>query len=331
MKAIVNARYGPPDILELKEVEKPSPKDGEVLVKVHAASVNAYDWHLLTADIFLVRLMGGGMFKPKSTILGADIAGTVEAVGGNATQFQPGDEVFGDISDCGNGGFAEYARASENRLAPKPANLSFEEAAAVPMAAVTALQGLRDEGKLQPGGKAAIQGASGGVGTFALQLAKTLGAEVTAVCSTLKLDQARSLGADHVIDYTKEDFTQSGQQYDLILAVNGYHPISHYRRALQPEGTCVVVGGSLLQLIQAASNKPGVSRATGQKVHVASLVPSQKDLIFVKELLESGMVVPVIDGCYALSNLAEAFRYFEKVHPQGKVAIGNWACSNSPK
>jgi NADPH:quinone reductase-like Zn-dependent oxidoreductase len=260
------------------------------------------------------------------------VAGRVEATGRLIKQFQPGDEVFGYLpSATGRGTFAEYVCAKENLIALKPANLTFEQAAAVPVAAMTALQALRDKGSLQPGQKVLINGASGGVGTFAVQIAKAFGAKVTAVCSTRNLELVRSFGADYVIDYKKEDFTQSGQQYDLILAVNGYHPISHYRRALQPEGTCVVVGGSLLQLIQAASNKQGVSKATGQKVHVASLVPSQKDLISVKELLESGMVVPVIDGCYALSNLAEAFRYFEKVHPQGKVVIGNWACSNSPK
>ncbi len=224
MKAIVTEQYGPPDVLHLKEVEKPAPKEGEVLVKVHAASVNAYDWHLLTADIFLVRLMGGGLLKPKNTMVGADIAGQVEAVGSNVQQFKPGDEVFGDIAPSGSGGFAEYASVPEKLLALKPDNLSFEEAAAVPMAAVTALQGLRDVGQIKPGQKVLVQGASGGVGTFAVQIAKAFGAEVTAVCSTRNLEQARTLGADHVIDYTKEDFTQNGQQYDLILAANGYPP-----------------------------------------------------------------------------------------------------------
>src|SRR3989304_1002357 len=207
MKAIVYHKYGSPDVLELKEVEKPTPKDDEVLIKVHAASVNAYDWHFLTADIFLIRLMGGGLLKPKDTRLGADIAGRVEAVGRNVKQFQPGDEVFGMV----RGGFAEYACATEDALGLKPVNLSFEEAAAVPMAGVTALQGLRDEGQIQPGQKVLINGASGGVGTFAVQIAKSFAAEVTAVCSTRNLDQARALGADPIIAYTKEDFTQSGQ------------------------------------------------------------------------------------------------------------------------
>ena len=247
MKAVVYTKYGSPDVLQIKDVEKPAPKDNEVLIKIHAASVNAYDWHFLTADIFLIRLMGGGLLKPKYTRLGADIAGRVEAVGKNVKQFQPGDEVYGMVK----GGFAEYACALEDALALKPSNLSFEEAAAVPMAAVTALQGLRDEGQIQAGQKVLINGASGGVGTFAVQIAKSFGAEVTAVCSTRNVDQARSLGADHVIDYTKEDFTKSGQQYDLILAANGYHPLSAYKRALTPKGIYVMAGGSKAQIFQA--------------------------------------------------------------------------------
>ena len=235
MKAIVYTKYGSPDVLQLKEVEKPTPKENEVLVKVHATSVNAADWHLLTADIFLVRL-NMGLFKPKNTILGCDIAGQVEAVGRDVKQFKPGDAVFGDVFGHNYGGFAEYVTAPESVLALKPANLSFEEAAAVPLAAKTALQGLRDLGQIQSGQKVLINGASGGVGTFAVQVAKYYGAEVTAVCSTRNLDMARTLGADHVIDYTKEDFTQNGQQYDLILAVNGYHPISDYKRALSSQG-----------------------------------------------------------------------------------------------
>ena len=211
MKAIVYTKYGSPDVLQLKEMEKPAPRDDEVLIKIHAASVNAYDWHFLTADIFLIRLMGGGLLKPKDTRLGADMAGRVETVGKNVKQFRQGDEVFGEV---GHGGFAEYVCASEGRLAPKPANLSFEEAAAVPMAALTALQGLRDEGQIRPGQRVLINGASGGVGTFAVQMAKLFGAEVTAVCSPRNLDQARSIGADQVIDYTREDFTRNGQQYD---------------------------------------------------------------------------------------------------------------------
>ena len=321
MKAIVYTKYGPPDVLQLKEVERPTPKENEVLVKIHAASLNAYDWHLLTADIFLVRLMGGGLLKPKNTLLGADIAGRVEVVGRNVKQFRPGDEVFGDIAAWGNGGFAEYVSVPENALAPKPANLSFEEAAAVPMAAVTALQGLRDQGQIQPRQKVLINGASGGVGTFALQIAKSFGAEVTAVCSTRNLDTARSLGADHVIDYTQEDFTQNGQQYDLILAVNGYHPISAYKRALTPQGIYVMAGGSTTQIFQAMLLGPWMSKNGGKKMGNVSAKQNQKDLVFMKELLEAGKVVPVIDRRYPLSETAEAFRYLGEGHARGKVVI----------
>jgi len=321
MKAIVYTEYGPPDVLHLKDVEKPAPKDNEILVKVHAASVNAYDWHLLTADIFLVRLMGGGLNKPKNTRLGADIAGRVEAVGGNVKQFQPGDEVFGDIAGLGGGSFAEYVSVPESALALKPANLSFEQAAAVPMAAVTALQGLRDEGQIQPGQKVLINGASGGVGTFAVQIAKSFGAEVTAVCSTRNLDMARSLGADHVIDYTEEDFTQNRQLYDLILAVNGYHPISAYKRALTPEGIYVMAGGSMAQIFQAMLLGPLMSITGDKKMGGVSAKPSQKDLIFLKELLETGKIVSVIDRLYPLSETAEALRYLGEGHARGKVII----------
>ncbi|MBI3110210.1 MAG: NAD(P)-dependent alcohol dehydrogenase [Ignavibacteriales bacterium] len=317
MKAIVYHKYGSPDVLELKEVEKPTPKDDEVLIKVHAASVNAYDWHFLTADIFLIRLMGGGLLKPKDTRLGADIAGRVEAVGRNVKQFQPGDGVFGMV----RGGFAEYACSPENALALKPSTLSFEGAAAVPMAAVTALQGLRDTGQIQPGQKVLINGASGGVGTFAVQISKSFGAEVTAVCSTRNLDQARLLGADHVIDYTKEDFTQSGQQYDLILAANGYHSLSAYKRALTPKGIYVMAGGSMPQIFQAMLMGSWMSETGGKKMGGVSAKRSQKDLAFLKELLEAGKVVPVIDRRYPLSETAEALRYLGEGHARGKVVI----------
>jgi len=320
MKAIVYTKYGSPDVVQLKDVAKPTPKDDEVLIKVHAASVNAYDWHFLTADIFLVRLMGVGLLKPKNTRLGADIAGRVEAVGRNVKQFQPGDDVFGDMAGHGNGSFAEYVSASESIFALKPANLSFEEAAAVPMAAVTALQGLRDEGQIHPGQKVLINGASGGVGTFAVQLAKYFGAEVTAVCSTRNLDQARSLGADHVIDYTKEDFTQMGRQYDLILAANGYHSLSAYKRALTPKGIYVMAGGSKAQIFQSMLGSL-MSERGGRKMGGVSAKRSQKDLVFLKELLEAGKVVPVIDRRYPLSEAAEALRYLGEGHARGKVVI----------
>ena len=235
MKAIVTEQYGSPDVLRLKEVAKPTPEDDEVLVKVHAASVNAGDWHLMRADPFLIRLMYG-LRKPSRPILGSDVAGRVEAVGQSVTQFQPGDEVFGDLSNSGFGAFAEYVSAAESALIHKPARLSFAQAAAVPLAAVTALQALRDKGQLQAGQTVLISGASGGVGSYAVQIAKALGAEVTGVCSTAKVEMVRSLGADHVIDYTREDFTQSGQQYDLILAVGGRRPPFRLPARAQAEG-----------------------------------------------------------------------------------------------
>ena len=317
MKAIVYTEYGSPDVLQFKDVEKPTPKDDEVLIKVHAASVNAYDWHFLTADIFLIRLMGGGVLKPKYTRLGADIAGRIEAVGRNVKQFQPDDEVFGMVK----GGFAEYACAPENALALKPVNLSFEEAAAVPMAAVTALQGLRDEGQIQAGQKVLINGASGGVGTFAVQIAKSFGAEVTAVCSTRNLDQARSIGADHIIDYTKEDFTKNGQQYDLVFAANGYHSLSAYKRALTPKGIYIMAGGSMAQIFQSMLMGSMMSETGGRKMAGVSAKRNQKDLAFLKELVEAGKVVPVIDRRYPLSEAAEALRYLGAGHAKGKVVI----------
>jgi len=322
MKAIVCTRYGSPDVLQLKEVARPAPKDDEVLIRVHAASVNSRDWRMMRASPFFIRLVPGGFLQPKNKILGADVAGRVETIGSSVKQFKPGDDVFGYLpSATGRGTFAEYVCAEENAITLKPANLSFEQAAAVPLAAITALQGLRDNGNIQPGQKVLIQGASGGVGTFAVQIAKALGAEVTGVCSTRNLDMVRSLGADHVIDYRKEDFTRNGRRYDLILAVNGYHPISDYLRALTPGGVYIVAGGSMVQLIQASLRGRRNSQTGSQKAHVVSLVQSQKDLIFMKELLESGKVIPVIDGCYPLSKTPEAFRYFEKVHPKGKVVI----------
>ncbi len=317
MKAIVYTKYGTPDVLRLKDVEKPTPKDDEVLIKIHAASVNAYDWHFLTADIFLIRLMGGGLLKPKDTRLGADVAGRVEAVGKDVKQFQPGDDVYGMV----RGGFAEYACAPEIALALKPSNLSFEEAAAVPMAAVTALQGLRDEGQIQAGQKVLINGASGGVGTFAVQIAKSFGAEVTAVCSTGNLDQARSIGADHVIDYTKEDFTKNGQQYDLILAANGYHPLSAYKRALTPKGIYVMAGGSMTQIFQSMLMGSMMSETGGRKMGGVSAKRSQKDLVILKELLEAGKIKSIIDRQYPISETAEALRYLGAGHARGKVVI----------
>jgi NADPH:quinone reductase-like Zn-dependent oxidoreductase len=321
MKAIVYQKYGSPDVLKLEEVQKPTPKDDEVLIKVHAASANYADWALLTGKPFLVRLIAGGLRKPKNKILGADIAGWVEAVGKNVKQFQPGDEVFGDISECGWGGFAEYVCARENALALKPANISFEEAAAVPLAAVTALQGIRDKGQIQPGQKVLINGASGGVGTFAVQIAKSFGAEVTGVCSTRNLAMARSIGADQVIDYTQEDFTQNGQRYDLIIAANGYHSLSDYKRALSPEGIYVCTGGSMAQIFQSMLLGPWMSMTGSKKMGNLAAKPNKKDLVFVKELLEAGKVVPVIDRRYPLSEVAEALRYLGEGHAKGKIVI----------
>ena len=321
MRAITCTKYGSPDVLQLKEVEKPTPKDDEVLVKIHAASVNMYDWHLLTADIFMVRLMGGGLLRPKHPIPGADIAGRIEAAGSHIKQFRPGDEVFGDISACGDGGFAEYVSVRESSLALKPSNLTFDEAAAVPMAATTALQGLRDQGHIQPGQKVLIQVASGGVWTFAVQIAKSFGAEVTAVCSTRNLEQALSLGADHVIDYTKEDFTKSGKQYDLILAANGYHPLSDYKRALTSQGIYVMAGGTMAQIFGAMLLGSWMSKTGGKKMGGVTGKPNQGDLTFMKGLLEAGKVVPVIDRRYPLPETAEALRYLGEGHARGKIVI----------
>jgi NADPH:quinone reductase-like Zn-dependent oxidoreductase len=320
MKAIVYAKYGSPDVLQLKEVEQPVPNEDEVLVKVHATSVNAADWHLLTADIFLVRL-NAGLLKPKHAILGSDVAGRVEALGRNVKQFQPGDAVFGNVFAQSSGCFAEYVTAPESALALKPANLSFDQAAAVPLAAITALQGLRDRGHVRSGQKVLINGASGGVGTFAVQIAKYFGAEVTAVCSTRNMDTARTHGADHVIDYTKEDFTQNGQKYDLIAAVNGYHPISAYRRALTPKGTYVMVGGTTAQIFQALLLGSAMSRRQGQQLGALTLKPNPKDLPLLKELLETAMVVPVIDQRYPLCKVPDALREFGTGHTRGKIVI----------
>ena len=320
MKAVVNMSYGPAEVLQFKEVEKPAPKDDEVLIKVQAVSLNAADWHLLSADIFLIRFMMG-FFKPNVNILGADVAGWVEAVGNKVTEFKPGDEVFGDISRYGWGGLAEYACAGESALLLKPACLTFAEAAAVPLAAVTALKGLRDTGEIKPGQKVLINGASGGVGTYAVQFAKALGAEVTAVCSTRNLELARSLGADHVIDYTKEDFTRNGRRYDLILAANGYHPITAYRRALSANGVYVMAGGKAAQMFQALILGPLLSRNPGKKMRSVSSHPDKNDLAFIKELIETGKVKPVVDRRFPFRETVEAFRYLGQGHARGKVVV----------
>ena len=318
MKAIVCTQYGSPDILRLKDVEKPAPKDDEVLVTIYAASANPLDWHLMRGSPFLARL-GGGLHKPKDPRLGVDIAGRVEAVGNNVTRFLPGNEVFGTVK----GGFAEYACAREDRLALKPTNISFEEAAAAPVVAFTALQGLRDKGKIQHGQKVLVNGASGGVGTFAVQIAKSFGTEVTGVCSTRNLDMVRSIGADHVIDYTREDFTKNGQRYDQIYDAVGNRSVSDYKRALRPQGICVIAGFSTLSRLFEHVVLGSLLSTTGNKrIGLMGLAkPNQKDLVFVKELLEAGKVVPVIDRRYPLSETAEAIRYLEGRHARGKVII----------
>jgi NADPH:quinone reductase-like Zn-dependent oxidoreductase len=322
MKAIVYTKYGSADVLELKEVENPKPKDNEVLIKIHAAGANPADWHLMRAEPFLARLENG-LLKPKHTRLGADVAGRVEAVGKNVTQFQIGDEVFGELPLNSLGSFAEYVCVGEEFLAVKPANLSFEQAAAVPLAAFTALQGLRDKGQIKAGQKVLINGASGGVGTFAVQIAKSFGTEVTGVCSTRNLELVRSIGADFVIDYTKEDFTNSGRHYDLIFDAVGNRSVSDLKRALTPTGIASVAGFTSMSLLfQAMVVGPLVSRKGGKQVGLmATAKANKKDLLFIKELLETGKVKPVIDRCYPLSEVPEAIRYLETGRARGKVVI----------
>lgn len=321
MKAAVYTKYGPPEVLRIKEIAKPTPGDNEVIVKVHAASVNAADWRMMRAIPFLVRLYAG-LFRPKKfPVLGADIAGRVESTGINVNQFKPGDEVFGDVFASGFGGFAEYKCARENELVLKPSNISFEEAAAVPLACLTALHSVRDSAQVQAGQKILINGASGGVGTFAVQIAKYFGAEVTSVCSTGKIAQARELGADHVIDYTQEDFTKNGQQYDAIIAVNGFHSIFDYRRSLKPHGIYAMTGGNSAQLFQALILGPFLSLMGKQKLVAVSSKPNQVDLMFLKKLLEAGKLKPIIDKRYPFSDISAAIRHVEQGHANGKVVI----------
>lgn len=322
MKAIICPKYGPPSVLQLQEMEKPSPQFDEVLVQIHAASLNSRDVRIMRADPAVMRLIPGNLFRPKIKVLGADFAGVVEEAGVGISQFKPGDEVFGFMpTSTRRGTLTEYVCAKEYLVAKKPANLTFEQAAAVPLAALTALQSMRDYGRIQHGQKVLIYGASGGVGTYAVQLAKVFGAQVTAVCSTRNLEVVRSLGADQVIDYTAEDFTISGTQYDLILTINGYYPIRDFLRVLKPNGSYIVVGGSLKQIIQAGIKKSKDTTNGRQNIAIASLTPGQSDLWFLKDLLESGKLRPIIDAVYPLNETTQAFQYFEKVHPQGKVII----------
>ncbi len=319
MKAVVFTEYGPPDVLRLKEVDKPAPQDSEALVEVHAASVNSWDWELLRGTPFANRMMFG-LLKPRIRILGCDIAGRVEAVGKNVRKFKPGDEVFGDISGSGWGGFAEYVCAGEEALASKPAGMTFEEAAAVPQAGLLALQGLRNKREIQPGQKVLINGAGGGAGTFAVQIARSLGAEVTGVDSTGKLDTMRSIGADHVIDYTQEDFTKNGQRYDHILDFAAYHSIFDYSRALSRKGIYVMVGGSSARVRQVMFLGPFISIAGGKKFGLL-IHKANKELDVMTELLEAGKVKPVIDKRYPLSEVPEALRYFGEGRARGKLVI----------
>jgi NADPH:quinone reductase-like Zn-dependent oxidoreductase len=318
MKAIVYTQYGPPDVLQFKEIPMPTPADNEVLIRLCAASLNPLDWHIMRGKPFFLRLAGLGLRKPKCEVLGSDIAGRVEAVGKDVKRFQPGDEVFGGI---GLGGFAEYVCAKEEKLALKPANLSFEEAAAVPIAAITALQGLRDKGRIGPDCKVLIEGASGGVGTFAVQIAKWFEAEVMAVCSTRNVQTARSLGADHVIDYTQEDFTRSGRRYDLIFAANAHRSIFEYKRALNRGGVYVMAGGGRAQILQVMLLGPFLRLPGGHTMSSMFARMNATDLDLLKDLLEAGRIVPVIDRRYPLSQTAEAIRYLEEGHAQGKVVL----------
>jgi NADPH:quinone reductase-like Zn-dependent oxidoreductase len=320
MKAIIYHQYGSPDVLQLQDMDKPVVRDDAVLVRIRAAAANPYDWHFMRGEPYFMRLFIG-LRTPKANGLGVDFAGQVEAVGKDVTQFHPGDEVFGVC----NGAFAEYLCTPENELALKPTNLTFEQAAAVPLAAVTALQGLRDTGQLQPEQKVLIIGASGGVGTFAVQIAKVFGAHVTGVCSTRNLELVRSLGADHVIDYTQEDFTQSGQKYDLIFQLAGTRSPSHCRRALTSKGRLVLSSGDsdgrwigpIDRLIKAAALSPFVS----QTLSSLNTKRSKKDLPYLTELIEAGKVTPVIDRTHSLGEVPEALRYLEQGHARGKVVI----------
>lgn len=319
MKAAVYTRYGPPEVVQITDIEKPVPKENEVLIKVRAASVNPLDFHLMRGRPYIGRILFG-LRKPKITRPGVDVAGQVEAAGRNVTQFKPGDEVFGSC----RGAFAEYACTSESALAIKPDNVTFEQAASVPVAAFTALQGLRDKGKIQPGQRILINGAAGGVGTLTVQIAKSFGADVTGVCSSRNVGVVRSIGADRVIDYTQEDFTKSGQRYDLIFDLVENHSLSTCRRVLNPKGIYIgagVVGSSMIGLLARLIAAPLLSRFVSQKFVMFMARRSKKDLTNIHELMAAGKVTPVIDKRYSLSEVPEAIRYLEQGHARGKVVI----------
>jgi NADPH:quinone reductase-like Zn-dependent oxidoreductase len=330
MNAIVQDSYGSTDVLELRDIDKPEIADDEVLVCVHAAGVDRGVWHIMTGLPYPIRLADYGLRAPKTPVLGADVAGVVEAVGKDVTKFQPGDEVFG----IAKGSYAEYACAPENKLPPKPANLTFEQAAVVAISGLPALQALRDHGKVQPGQKVLIIGASGSVGTYAVQLAKAFGAHVTAVCSTAKVDLVRSIGADHVIDYTRDDFAQEEQRYDVILDIGGNSALSRLRRALTPRGTLVIVGGEAGGRWLGGNDRQLrallLSRFVGQKLTTFVSKENHEDMIVLKELIEAGKASPVIDRTYPLSEAPKAIRYVEEGHARGKVAIKVHATKSSP-
>ena len=319
MKAIVYTKYGSPDVLELKEIEKPVPGDNEVLIKVHAASVNNWDWDLVRGKPFLFRLISG-IQKPKFPIIGSDIAGSIEAVGKNVVKYKPGDEVFGDMCENGFGAFAEYTCTKENALARKPASMTFKEAAAIPQAGEMALQGIRDYGQVQPGQKVLINGAGGATGTFAIQLAKQYGAEVTGVDHTTKLDFMHSIGADHVIDYTQEDFTRNGIQYDVVFDVIANRSIFDYKRSLGPKGKFRMIGGKIGSIFQALLLGPILSSKKGKQLGIIGIQPN-KDLPYLVELFEAGKVKPIIDKAYPLSEVPEAIRRLGKGRSMGKIII----------
>ncbi|MZQ86948.1 zinc-binding dehydrogenase [Paenibacillus sp. 5J-6] len=319
MKAMVYTKYGTKDVLNLVELEKPAPKDNEVLIRIHAASVNSWDWDLLRGIPFMVRL--GGILKPKFKILGADIAGTVEAVGSKVKQFHPGDEVFGDISGSGWGGFAEYVSVREDTITLKPSHMTFDEAAALPQAGVLALQGLRDKGKIRRGMKILVNGAGGGVGTFAVQFAKAIGAEVVAVDSAVKLEMLTGLGADEVIDYATKDFTQNGQQYDLILDVVGNRSIIDYKKSLSPSGTYVMVGGPMARIFQVMCLGPWISMTENKNMGILIHKPNQQDQKDLERLVEAGQIIPIIDKRFSLSEVPDALQYLGEGHAKGKVVI----------
>jgi len=321
MKAIIKTKYGSPDVLELCDVDIPVPNENQVLIKVFAASVNALDWRLMRGTPLPMRF-ATGLFKPKNKIPGADVSGRIEKIGSKVRDFKIGDEVFGDISQSDFGAFAEYVCATEEELAKKPKNLTFEDVASVPVAAVTALQGIRNHGKILAGQKVLINGASGGVGSFAVQIAKSYGAEITAVCSTNNVKMAAINGADHVIDYKNEDFTKSGKLYDLIIAVNGYHSISEYKKVLTSKGTYVMIGGSMRQIFQAELLGSLRSERGGKKLlSMGSAKSNKDDLLLLKDLLGQGKLKPYIEKEYKLEEVPEAIRYLEDGHAKGKLII----------